>query len=283
MTQTSRKSSARMIRFGLLLSSLALGACGGGGAAQSGGAESPASAPAASTEAPMGKVEASNLVPIDTLPSELIDLTNWKLTLPFGEAHHPTEIKQPDLQNFKKDGYFYSTAEGVVFHAHVSGVTTPNSSYPRTELREMTGGGRHRAAWSSTKGRHTMVFRAAITGVPIAKPHVVAGQVHDAKDDVVMIRLERDHLFVEGGGNNLGTLTRGYELGTEFKVILDVSDGHVRVYYNDEPEPRVDVVREVAGCYFKMGAYTQSNPTKGDEDDAYGEVIVKELTVHHQE
>lgn len=214
-------------------------------------------------------------------PAEYLDLTNFKLTLPFGQTHKPTEIKQPALKTYQKEGLFYLTEQGVLFRCHCGGVTTPNSSYPRTELREMRNNGMERAAWSSTSGRHTMSMTAAITNTPVAKAHVVAGQLHDAKDDVCMVRLEREHLFIEAGGNNIGTLEATYKLGTFFSVILDCSDGRVRVYYNGEQSPRVDVERKVEGCYFKAGAYTQSNPSKGDAEDAYGEVIISQLSVQH--
>jgi hypothetical protein len=35
-------------------------------------------------------------------------------------------------------------------------------------------------------------------------------------------------------------------------------------------------------CYFKAGAYTQSNTSKGDAADAYGEVIIRSLQVTHR-
>jgi poly(beta-D-mannuronate) lyase len=35
------------------------------------------------------------------------------------------------------------------------------------------------------------------------------------------------------------------------------------------------------GCYFKAGAYTQSNPSKGDKVDAYSEVWIYKVDVTH--
>lgn len=45
-----------------------------------------------------------------TYPSEVLDLTNWKLTLPTGEDEDPTEITQPELASFSADPWF--RAEG---------------------------------------------------------------------------------------------------------------------------------------------------------------------------
>ena len=223
------------------------------------------------------------LPPLSEPPSTLLDLRSWRLSLPVGEPHQPTQVDQPALSSFKERDYFYASSKGVVFRAYAGGVTAPTSNYPHTELREMMLSGREPAAWSTTEGRHTMAFTAAITHTPIAKPHVVTGQLYDTKGDVVAVRLEREHLFVEAGGNNLGTLETNYKLGTTFSVTIDASEGRVRVYYNGAQDPRVDVERKIDGCYFKAGVYTQSNTTKGDAPDAYGEVILSELSVQHVE
>lgn len=261
--------SFKLLSTGLLASTWAVG-CGGGGAAPV-AAATPAGSVAQATTAKVGA------------PAELLDLTNWKLTLPVGQTHDPDEIRQPELKTFSNEKYFFLTEEGVVFRANSGGVTTPHSRYPRTELREMASDGEEQASWSTEKGRHTMSYSAAITHLPVAKPHVVVGQILEPEDDVLMVRLERKHLFVEGGGNNLGTLERDYELGTFFNIIIDASEGRVRVYYNDEKTPRVDVERAFDGCYFKIGSYIQSSIELGDSRDAYGEVIVKAMAVEHSE
>ena len=74
-------------------------------------------------------------------PADLLDLTNWKITLPIGSSGSPTEIKQPQLDTYSVDPYFKLTTakDGVQFRAHCGGTTTSGSSYPRSELREMTG------------------------------------------------------------------------------------------------------------------------------------------------
>jgi poly(beta-D-mannuronate) lyase len=161
--------------------------------------------------------------------------------------------------------------------APVGGVTTSNSGYPRSELREMNGSSA--ASWSNTSGVHTMTVTEAITHLPAVKPHVVAAQIHDAQDDVVMIRLEGSNLFVEQNGNSVGTLDAAYRLGTVFTVKLVAADGHIKVFYNGVL--KLDVVRAGSGWYFKAGCYTQSNPTKGDAPDAYGEVVIYGLDVTH--
>jgi hypothetical protein len=220
------------------------------------------------------------------VPADVLDLGPWKLTLPIADprdADTPWEILQPELATFSIDPYFLVAASGdaVIFHAHAGGTTTDNSGYPRSELREMTADGAELASWSTSDGTHTMTIVQAITQLPEVKPHVVAGQVHDAEDDVVMIRLEGEHLFVEGGGDELGTLDDAYTLGTVFTVVVAAHDGMIDVFYEDLATPAVSVPRDVDGCYFKAGAYTQSNEEQGDAPDAYGEVVLRELVVDH--
>ncbi len=224
---------------------------------------------------------ASDAASVATLPSELLDLSIWKLTLPIGPTEMPMEITQPELATHEIDPWFVLVPGGVQFRANAGGVTTSGSSYPRSELREMEPGGTVRASWSTTSGRHEMRIDQTITHLPEVKPHVVAGQIHDADDDVVMIRLEDAHLFVEGGGEELGTLDADYTLGERFVVRIVAEGGHIRVDHGDDGTFEVDVARAVSGCYFKAGVYTQSNVARGDDADAYGEVIVHDLSVTH--
>jgi len=213
-----------------------------------------------------------------TLPSDILDLTNWKLTLPINDAE---EITQPELDSYSNDKYFCvnSTGTAVTFAAPCGGDTTEHSDYPRCELREMTDEGTSEASWSTTSGTHTMVIEQKVMELPVVKPHVVVGQIHDSSDDVIMIRLEDEKLFVEADGDNIGTLDSDYSLGTKFTVKIVAEDGYIKVYYNGSK--KVTYHKEKSGCYFKAGMYTQSNTSKGDSADAEGRVQIYSLTVTH--
>lgn len=217
-------------------------------------------------------------------PAQWLNLQAWKLTLPVetAQAGNPDEIKQPQLATFSDATYFHvnDARDGVVFQAPCGGATTGGSSYPRSELREMETDGVSQASWSTTSGTHTMIIRQAITHLPEKKPHVVAGQIHDASDDVIMIRLEGSRLFVEAGGNDKGVLNANYSLGTPFEVKIVANGGRIKVYY--EGLLKVDLAQSATGCYFKAGVYTQSNVSRGDLPSAYGEVVVYDLWVGHE-
>jgi poly(beta-D-mannuronate) lyase len=236
-----------------------------------------------STPTPSPTVELASAAPTPapTLPAQGIGLTNWKLTLPTGESGSPTEVRQPQLAQFSAPGAFWldGARQGVVFRAAAGGVTTENSSYPRSELREMTAAGATEAGWSNAVGAHVMSITQAITALPAAKPHVVAGQVHDADDDVIMIRLEGSRLFVESDGDEVALLDPAYQLGTKFTVEIKATPAGIAVSYNGSPVVALSTISQ--GLYFKAGCYTQSNPSKGDSPESYGEVVIYALTVSH--
>ena len=209
------------------------------------------------------------------LPGRLLDLKNWKLTLPIGQKGKPEEIHGPDLSSFTNQFFRLNEAEnGVVFTANAGGVTTSGSSYPRSELREMNG--TEKAAWDSTAGTHTLDVCEAITKTPTAKPEVVSAQIHDTEDDVLQIRLEGTTLSVQyDDGKGEAVLDPAYRLGTPFRVTIVVTADGIAVSYNGEH--KTDIKKSGSGWYWKVGAYVQSNPGKGEAPDAVGEVVVYSL------
>lgn len=236
------------------------------------------------TEVEIYGVSPSTPSVVVNVPSDVLNLTNWKLTLPIDTAHAgtPDEISQPELDIFADPAYFHlnGTQDGVVFKAHCGGVATSGSGYPRSELREMINRGRDKASWSTSLGTHIMEITQAITHVPDVKRHVVAGQIHDASDDVIVFRLEAAKLFIDENGNNGPVLNPNYQLGDVFTVKFVARNGGVECYYNGQYVYTYGV--QTSGCYFKAGAYTQSNTSKGDAPTAYGEVTIYALSVRHE-
>jgi hypothetical protein len=219
-------------------------------------------------------------------PSQVLDLRNWKLTVPVDSSHagSPDEYLAPELANLDLAPYFTldATRTGVVFAANAGGKTTSGSGYPRSELREMTNSGLAQANWSTSSGTHTMTITQAVTRLTPVKPHIVVGQIHDADDDVMVIRLEGKRLFVDHNGVDGATLTNDYQLGTKFTVKIVASGGHVKTYYNGSSTVADDYAVSTTGCYFKAGAYVQSNLVKGkDAADAVGSNTIFSLNVSH--
>ncbi|MBZ6191911.1 polysaccharide lyase family 7 protein [Streptomyces olivaceus] len=218
-------------------------------------------------------------------PADVLDLTDWYIGLPVGDEESPTNVYQPDLATYANDPWFTTAddCEAVRFRAPVDGVTTSGSEYPRSELREMTDSGKTKASWSSTSGTHTMVVDQAVTDVPEKTPDVVAGQIHDASDDVSVFRLEGRKLYVTDGDEKHKLVVDDYEPGTRFRAKFVVGDGKVKAYYNGELQTTLS--RKFSGAYFKAGAYTQANCGNSDpcDGDNYGQVKIYGLDVTHSD
>lgn len=225
-------------------------------------------------------------------PSKVLDLTKWKLTLPVGtekKANHPLEIWQPQLAKYKLDPWFNLNAQedGVVFRAPVNAPTTGGTKYARSELREMKDGGKNSASWSSEEGVHSMFLDEAITAIPTAKQHVVAGQIHGSDDDIIVVRLEFPNLYVNVDGENVFTLNSNYKLGERFTVKFVVENGQTKIYYNGSNDPVYTLNLDYTDAYFKAGAYTQSNCNREEatelcKNDNYGEVVIYKAEVKHK-
>ncbi|MGQ0481478.1 MAG: polysaccharide lyase family 7 protein [Pseudonocardia sp.] len=217
-------------------------------------------------------------------PGQVLDLVNWKLTLPTGSSSSPAEVEGQRLRSFSSADWFNVRKDcAVAFRAPVNGVTTSGSKNPRSELREMSRGGTDKASWSSTSGTHTMVVKEAFTKLPTGKPHLVGAQIHDAEDDVTVFRLEGSKLWVTNGDETHHALaTSNYVLGTPFEAKFVVSGGQTRAYYNGRLV--TTITKDYTGAYFKAGAYTQANCENAAPCDSgnYGETLVYDLKVTHK-
>lgn len=214
--------------------------------------------------------------------SELIDLSRWKLTLPINtdSPGKPDEITQPQLQSFVEPNYFFinQVGDSVVFRAHCGGITTRGSDYPRCELREMQPNGMDEISWSTDDAAaYTLKMKAAITKTSPIKQHVVCAQIHDENNDVLMIRLEGEKLFIEREPFERVMFNRRYKLGTPFEIFMQSGDGKILVWFNNELKLDWDIA--LKGCYYKVGCYTQSNVSKGDQPESYGEVILYDVAI----
>jgi poly(beta-D-mannuronate) lyase len=217
------------------------------------------------------------------VPGQMLDLSHWKLTIPVASSTstEAEEIRQPQLASFQdRNCFFFDTKQkGVVFRAPCGGATTKGSKFPRCELRELYGDGKDSSAvWGTDDtARHVLTATLAITHLPDHKKHVVCAQIHDAKDDLIMVRLEGQKLFVERNKVGDVELDANYQLGTFFDLKIEAGSGHVKVSYNGTL--KMDWKQSRHGCYFKAGCYTQSNVQKGDSANAYGEVIIRKLNL----
>ncbi len=86
-----------------------------------------------------------------------IDLSHWKITIPAGEPE-PINVGYPELSNFDTNpvlkNFMYNDFKdkSIVFYAFPSGVTTANSSFSRSELREQMELGKDSPNWTFKDG-----------------------------------------------------------------------------------------------------------------------------------
>ncbi|MEM9053455.1 MAG: polysaccharide lyase family 7 protein [Bacteroidota bacterium] len=87
-----------------------------------------------------------------------IDLTNWKVTLPIPrEDGKPLEVEPPEILDYANNNvlrpfmYNDTSDASLVFYTY-PGVTTTNSSYSRTELREQMVPGSNSTNWTFAQG-----------------------------------------------------------------------------------------------------------------------------------
>jgi Alginate lyase len=212
-------------------------------------------------------------------PAEIIDPSNWYLTLPTGKKGSPDTIDGAKLAGYHSKFFqLNNTRDGVVFTANAGGVTTSGSHYPRSELREMNG--EKKASWDGRKGTHTMEIDQAITETPKNKPDVIAGQIHATTDDLMQIHLSGSRLTVKYADGKKKVLLDGdYRLGERFNVKIESSRGHVKVWYDGAE--KADLPINSATSYFKAGAYVNSNTSKGDSSSAEGQVVIYNVDVKH--
>lgn len=240
-----------------------------------------------------------------TIPSQVLDLTSWKLTIPQNTSLNgdPDEIKyvpdknQPSLKDYTSE-YFKVSSQGnsVVFRAHAGGATTGGSNYPRSELREMWPYYQS-AAWSNTSGTHSLFVEQAVTALNLDRKHIVVGQIHDADSYEVFYRLEDTKLYIQSKNTDfeqLGSQPRtkkrlidgNYTLGKRFTIEFVSAQGKTDMYYNGTLV--ATMVQNISGAYFKAGAYLQASCTyaadgwaKERSCDNYGEVAISALQVCH--
>ena len=210
--------------------------------------------------------------PIFVRPSQVLDLTFWKVNLPTGNQ----QVAQPKLAGFYDDAF--RVVEAVQFTAPCGGEPEPGSKFPRSELREMNADGSN-ASWSTTSGVHTMDLTQRITHLPAVKPQVVCGQIHSVTDYLILVELDSHRLYVRYKNAVAGVLDDNYQLGTYFDMKIQAASGYVDVFYNGAHMVRQAM--DANDCYFKAGCYVQSNTSTGDLPTAYGQVEISRLVVSH--
>lgn len=239
-------------------------------------------------------------------PSQNFNLANWKLTLPSG-----SEISTSVLNS----GYQHSEAfftdprnGGMVFRCPNLAGTTANSTYSRSELREMLcpscsasadannftpedGGimvARMRVDHVSTTGSSDKVGRVVIGQIHAPDSEVIRlyytkrpgeakGRIYAGMDNVDNENSYSPDIVPNTGGRGIALgekfLYRIKLVGTRLSVLIRTRDGTEYRYVKD-----VDPRYRGLNMYFKAGVYNQNNT--GDSSD-YVQATFFKLTHSH--
>ena len=250
-----------------------------------------------------------------------IDLNNWKVTLPVGNGG-PIEVHPPEILDYATNAvledfmYNDSTDGSLVFYTYPGGATTTNSSYPRTELRELMDGGNGKVNWTFAEGGR---MKGTLSVPEMSKDagnnfhRTIIMQIHgrltDAQKNQIgatdnnappvlkiywnngKVRVKTKVLNDLNASNTeiLETSAWGDDDGFNFseevghdKFTLEiiVSEGRMEVILNDNESKIYDDIHMqkwgVFENYFKAGNYLVST-----EDNAFAKVKYYDLTVDH--
>lgn len=117
------------------------------------------------------------------------DLGLWKISLPIGRYARPFEVDPPFVASFSSPPYFQPNADGSIdFAAPVTGLHSPGSDDPRSELRQMNADG-SLASWHVGEYAQTLSAALTVTQVP-SSGRIVIGQIHADDEGPVLVLLE---------------------------------------------------------------------------------------------
>ncbi len=149
--------------------------------------------------------------------------------------------------------------------------------------------GTNKARWSTNDGIHTMTFSGCTVSLPTIRPSTVIGQVHRGASDVIEIRCWRPRrstkfvIDVFHDKTNYGVLNPDYNLGDKYNIKVVVSDGVIKVFYDDMDTPKLNIPSDYDTCFFKAGSYIQCNPTAhGAVPHESTESWLYSLSIDHQ-
>lgn len=140
------------------------------------------------------------------------DFSNWKVTVPFDnnndgspDEFSPSQINDGGYRNISAlDGFMYDDEDGngIIFYTQFdpNGATTANSSYPRTELRELINPSNSRDNWSLSDGgilkvRMQVLEASDNTGTgSLTKDRFIMAQIHGIikPSDLARLNLSSD-------------------------------------------------------------------------------------------
>lgn len=220
-------------------------------------------------------------------PGQNFDLSRFALQLPIANGNSVLQIK--DLASYTSDYFFTGTDAGMVFWCPVTGATTPNSHYPRTELRELPDGG----DWAIT-GHHRLTASFKMLQNTPSKGTII-GQIHgnatDGTSEVLKLEwMSNDDIVASVEQNDSPSqqidhkMGSGYKRGELVSYDFELKDAMLTVTVTDTRGTQSFTTPYTAASwtqdkyYFKLGTYVQLD-TGGST--VGGKVAFYSLSIEH--
>lgn len=231
-------------------------------------------------------------------PSGNFDLNKWKLTLPvsqdfyFGSGGSSAAEILPDGDSgsavtalnagFEDAEYFFTATDGTMaFRTLLSGgATTTNTSYVRSELRELynwtSGQSTDTANWNN-EGTHTLEATLSVVEYWPDDPQTVVGQIHAKDSSKALIKLQWDGpdkpvraiINEDPVAGNPFSISFGVVGISEFSYVISLVDNTMTITVEGitqsvtfgEGNMSLDWDNHV--YYFKAGNYPQADKSGG--------------------
>ncbi len=221
----------------------------------------------------------------------MIDLAVWNLSIPVGSP--PKTIETPRLKAGFEGKYFNSDGGKLYFWTPVTGSTTDNAKYPRTELRETDKTGALRN-WKYGDADSSLTANLEVTQVP-SSGKIVIGQIHAYESTKPMLKLEYQYSDDRKTGKIVAKLRRTPTV-SKSKVILIANNVplNTRFNYKIHISPKGALGISARGeswtskvsskwkdklLYFKAGVYAQDHTGYTSEG---GQVTFYKLKIKHE-
>ena len=232
------------------------------------------------------------------------DYSTWKLQLPTANEDKTSvaEIKRDELSSGYQSEYFYYNNDGsITFYAPVDGFKTANTTYCRSELRELIDGEHSYNNWT-LHGTHILNVSEKVTETS-SNGRTVVSQIHginpDGSNGPVLVKVEYDGankqvcVLLKTGTYDNAADERHYlkdiEIGERFDTTIKVVEGRVFVtvksgdkkletsknFYEDDP------TWDNYNFYYKVGNYVQDSVLDYEGESAT--VILYSMNTAHEQ
>ncbi|MBU1333192.1 MAG: polysaccharide lyase family 7 protein [Gammaproteobacteria bacterium] len=227
----------------------------------------------------------------------MIDLATWNLSIPVGIP--AATIDTPLLVNGYQDHYFQSQDGTIRLWAPVNGSTTPNSAYPRSEMRETFADGTLRNWKYPSAANHTLNASLSIEQVP-STGMIAISQIHTKNSNSPPVMLGYQYYAKTGYGDitlawrakptdansKKVVLLKNVKLGQTFAYTINLSSSGVLSISTRAPSGTQSKWQGTLNkswashlLYFKAGVYTLDN--NGYETEA-GAARFNQLSIAHR-